>query len=214
MLVPLVAQANNAVNFASETRLVATTITVVARVSSFILQHFNEIKHSGNFLFGSKDIFKGARVAADQWHYLRANPRVERAFWGIMGGATVVVGAGCSLMGSNLKGFSTSWDFTLFQVGDGFFILASLIRLRNGIADFYFAEAIGDHFGMKNAIIGVIGSLSALLASILVLCSCPMTFWVFFCFLGASLSVIQFLHNLVHGKYHINYFNQVSFQVI
>ena len=214
MIEPIATYADQALKFTTETRLVARAVTSVARISNFILQHLHTIKQCSNVAFGSKDIFKGVRVAVDQWHCARINPRVERAFWGVMGGATVVVGAGCVLLGSHLKGFTTDWDGTFFQVGDGFFIMACMIRLRNSLADYHLAKAINNIQGMHNAVLGVLGSLSALFATFLIIIPCPMTFWCFFCYLGAALSVIQFLHNLFHGKYNIYFLNKISFQVV
>jgi len=186
----------------SQTETVARAGAFAFRVTSLALQYFREIKQGWNLSCGSKDIVKAIRTASENWHPKELDGRVNRAYWAMAGGTTVVFGAVCGLISSPLKGYTSTWDPTFFQIGDGFFMLASLIRIRNCMADFIFSQNRGDRAGMENAALGVFASVSALLASILLMTSCPMLFWAIFCFLGAAFSTLQFLHNVYYGKYN------------
>jgi len=204
-------QVINALQALSQTETVARAGSLTLRIVGFTLQYFREIKQGWNFGCGSKDIVKAIRTASGKWHPAELDARVNRAYWGMAGGATVVLGAGCGLISSPLKGSTSSWDATFFRIGDGFFMLASLIRIRNCMADFVFSQDHGDYFGMQNAALGVIASVSALLASLLLMTSCPMYFWCFFCFLSAAFSIMQFLQNMYYGKYNFLFYSQQQY---
>lgn len=191
----IVQQFNHALSVVRNYSACIWAVEVATEVADFAIVYLPTIRQLGFFLIGGSDFYRGIRNAVQKWHLIGTDQKVSRAFWGFLGGSTLLA-AGCCGVAASIDtlvkgGRASPYDQKLFAVSNGFFFAASLIGLGNNILDLNSAETDA---AKTNATIGIAAHIDYIAAATLMIAGGAPTLIVSLCCLGTSISLIQMAH--------------------